>query len=135
MPPNLAEFPAPSSTIALFRYSCSQPLSDETKYPSISDAMLDELQEPIVSNFIEKAPDVGVKNPIHFPSHDSHPERIQRHQPGTVIGIVRNPHSTNVGKLEHTEQFPDLSYFRVLASYGMFSKETRKWTPDVLPKC
>jgi len=31
-----------------------------------------------VSNFIEKAPDVSVKNPIHFPSHDSYPERIQR---------------------------------------------------------
>ena len=31
-----------------------------------------------MSNFIEKAPNVGVKNPIHFPSHDSHPERIQR---------------------------------------------------------
>jgi len=31
-----------------------------------------------VSNFIEKAPNVRVKNPVHFPSHDSHPERIQR---------------------------------------------------------
>ena len=31
-----------------------------------------------MSNFIEKAPDVSVKNPIHFPSHDSYPERIQR---------------------------------------------------------
>jgi hypothetical protein len=40
--------------------------------------MLDELQEPIVSNFIEKTPNVGVKNPIHFPPHDSYPERIQR---------------------------------------------------------
>jgi hypothetical protein len=44
----------------------------------IGDAMLDELQKPIVSNFIEKAPDVSVKNPIHFLPHDSHPERIQR---------------------------------------------------------
>jgi len=64
--------------LAFFRYSRSQPLADETEYPSISDAMLDELQEPIVSNFIEKAPNVGVKNPIHFPPHDSYPERIQR---------------------------------------------------------
>jgi hypothetical protein len=64
--------------LPFFRYSSSQPLADEAKYPSISDAMLDELKEPIVSNFIEKAPDVGVKNPIHFPPHDSHPERIQR---------------------------------------------------------
>jgi hypothetical protein len=40
--------------------------------------MLDELQKPIVSNFIEKAPDVSVKNPIHFLPHDSYPERIQR---------------------------------------------------------
>jgi len=31
-----------------------------------------------VSNFIEKAPNVRVKNPVHLPSHDSHPERIQR---------------------------------------------------------
>jgi len=31
-----------------------------------------------VSNFIEKAPNVGVKNPIHFLPHDSHPECIQR---------------------------------------------------------
>jgi hypothetical protein len=44
--------------------------------------MLDELQEPIVSNFIEKAPDVRVKNPVHFPSHDSHPERIIVGRPG-----------------------------------------------------
>src|SRR6267142_4994416 len=60
--------------LPFFRYSSPQPLSDETKYPSIGDAMLDELQEPIVSNFIEKAPNVGVKNPIHFLPHDSHPE-------------------------------------------------------------
>ena len=40
--------------------------------------MLDEPQEPIVSNFIEKTPDVGVENPIHFPPHDPYPERIQR---------------------------------------------------------
>jgi hypothetical protein len=64
--------------LSFFRYSRSQPLADEAKYPSISDAMLDELQEPIVSNFIEKAPNVGVKNPIHFLPHDSNPERIQR---------------------------------------------------------
>jgi hypothetical protein len=31
-----------------------------------------------VSNFIEKAPDISVKNPIHFPPHDPHPECIQR---------------------------------------------------------
>ena len=31
-----------------------------------------------MSNFIEKTPNVGVKNPIHFPPHDSYPERIQR---------------------------------------------------------
>jgi hypothetical protein len=31
-----------------------------------------------VSNFIEKTPNVGVKNPIHFLPHDSHPKRIQR---------------------------------------------------------
>src|SRR5260370_19883887 len=64
--------------LPFFRYSSPQPLSDEAKYPSISDAMLDELQEPIVSNFIEKAPDVGIKNPSHFPPHDSYPGRIQR---------------------------------------------------------
>src|ERR1700693_49941 len=64
--------------LPFFRYSSSQPFPDETEYPSISDAMLDELQEPIVSNFIEKAPDVSVKNPIHFPPHDSYPKRIQR---------------------------------------------------------
>jgi hypothetical protein len=29
--------------LTFFRYSRSQPLSDETEYPSISDAMLDEL--------------------------------------------------------------------------------------------
>ena len=29
-------------------------------------------------NFIEKAPDVRAENPIHFPPHDSQPERIQR---------------------------------------------------------
>ena len=29
-------------------------------------------------NSIQKAPDVRVENPIHFPPHDSHPERIQR---------------------------------------------------------
>ncbi len=29
-------------------------------------------------NTIQKAPNVGVKNPIHFLPHDSHPECIQR---------------------------------------------------------
>ena len=31
-----------------------------------------------MSNFIEKAPNVGIENPVHFLPGDSHPERIQR---------------------------------------------------------
>ena len=44
-----------------------------------------------MSNFIEKAPDVGVKNPVHFPSHDSHPERIQRI-------VLASPRSEPIGE-------------------------------------
>jgi len=39
--------------LPFFRYSRSQPLADEAKYPSISDTMLDELQEPVMPNFVE----------------------------------------------------------------------------------
>ena len=31
-----------------------------------------------MSNFIEKAPNVSIENPVHFLPGDSHPERIQR---------------------------------------------------------
>jgi len=44
-----------------------------------------------VSNFIEKAPNVRVKNPVHFPSHDSHPEHIQRI-------VLASPRSEPIGE-------------------------------------
>jgi len=42
--PPLGEFPSPSSTIALFCYSSSQPRSDESKRSSSGDAILEDFR-------------------------------------------------------------------------------------------
>src|SRR6476659_8786917 len=40
--------------------------------------MLDELQEPIVRQIIEEAPNVTVQNPVHLLPRDPDEQRIQR---------------------------------------------------------
>ena len=40
--------------------------------------MLDELDQPLVADRVEKAPDVGVHDPAHVRARNAHSQRIQR---------------------------------------------------------
>jgi hypothetical protein len=55
-----------------------QPFLNQAKYPSVGDAVLDELNQPFVRQMIEEATNVGIENPVHFLPHDPHPQRVQR---------------------------------------------------------
>jgi len=54
-----------------------QPFLDQAQNPSVGNAMLDELDQPFVRQIVEKAPNVGIENPVHLLPHDPYPQRIQ----------------------------------------------------------
>ena len=39
--------------------------------------MLDELDQPLVGQVVEKAPHVGIEYPVHLLPHEPHPQRVQ----------------------------------------------------------
>ena len=54
-----------------------QPLADEAQDSPVSDAMLDELDQPFVGKIVEEATNVGIEYPVHLLPHNSDPQRIQ----------------------------------------------------------
>ena len=54
-----------------------QPLADEAQDSPVSDAMLDEFNQPFVGKIVEKATNVGIEYPIHSLAHNADPQRIQ----------------------------------------------------------
>src|ERR1039458_8153572 len=55
-----------------------QPFLDESHDAPICDPVLDKLHKPFVGKPIEKAFDVQIKHPVHFPRQQSRIESIQR---------------------------------------------------------
>ncbi|HEX2711139.1 MAG TPA: recombinase family protein [Candidatus Acidoferrales bacterium] len=64
--------------LAIFGDSCLQPFLDQTKYPTIGHAMLDELHGPLVAHVVKEAANVGVEHPVHSLPLDAHRQRVQR---------------------------------------------------------
>src|SRR4029077_3048839 len=63
--------------LPFLRHSRHHPFLDQAQYPSVGNAVLDELDHPFVRQIIEKATNVGIENPAHLLPHDPDPERIQ----------------------------------------------------------
>ena len=55
-----------------------QPFLDESHNAPVCDPVLDELHRPFVGKPIEKALDIQIEHPVHFPRQQSSVERIQR---------------------------------------------------------
>src|SRR5215813_653150 len=58
--------------------SSLQPFLDETKYPSIGHAMLDELHGSLVAHVVKEATNVRIQHPVHSFPLDAHRQRVQR---------------------------------------------------------
>jgi hypothetical protein len=62
---------------AVFYHARLQPFLDQANHSLISNPMFHKLYQPIVLEFVEKRSDVEIQNPVHFPVHDPHPQRVQ----------------------------------------------------------
>jgi len=58
---------------SILRDPSPQPLLDQAEYPSISDAVLEELDHPFVRNRSEKVTNVSIQHPAHLLPHDPNP--------------------------------------------------------------
>ncbi len=67
--------PRPS---AFLHHPSFQPFLDQPQDPAVGDAVLHELEHPLMGNFIEKSPDVCVKHIIHPLPRECERQRIQR---------------------------------------------------------
>jgi hypothetical protein len=64
--------------LAIFGHSDPQPFLDQANYPMIGNAVLYELQHPLVIQVIEKATNVCIEHPVHSLPLNAHRQRIQR---------------------------------------------------------
>jgi hypothetical protein len=51
---------------------------DEPEGARVADPVLQEADDPLLGNFREERPDVGVEYEVHFPAADPDDERVQR---------------------------------------------------------
>src|SRR5467141_1597753 len=71
--PFLRPYPLP-----ILQHAGSQPFLNEPHDAPVCDPVLDKLHKPFVGNSIEKAFDVQIEHPVHFPRQQSRVQRIQR---------------------------------------------------------
>ena len=73
--------PCPSVTDrygSVFEYPRLQPFPDQADDALVADTMLDESDEPILADRIEKVSDVGIQNIVHLPRVDRNHQGVQR---------------------------------------------------------
>src|SRR5579872_5419635 len=58
--------------LTIFRNSGLQPFLDQTKYPAIGHAMLDELHSPLVVHVVKETANVRIEYPVHSLPLDAH---------------------------------------------------------------
>src|SRR5215471_16854140 len=64
-------------SLPFLQHAGVQPFLYEPHSASVRDSMLDELHQPFVGNFVEKAANVQIKHPAHFSRQQTGVERIQ----------------------------------------------------------
>jgi hypothetical protein len=52
--------------LSFFQHACVQPFSDEPHYALVCYPVLDELNQPLMVQSIEKRTDVAIQHPVHF---------------------------------------------------------------------
>src|SRR3989338_693080 len=91
---------APALRLSFFRF-CSkainhdtrlEPLPDQADHFLIPNSMLDELNQPIVAEVIEKSSDVAIQNPVHFAE--------QTHVQGVEAVVLPFSRSVSVGEIK-----------------------------------
>jgi site-specific DNA recombinase len=55
-----------------------KPSADQTQNPLIGNPVLQKPKHPVVIDFIEERPNVGIQNPVHLLALDSNGKRVQR---------------------------------------------------------
>jgi hypothetical protein len=62
----------------LLPFPCLQPLADKAVYTTITDAVLNETYQPLVTDRIEEFLDVSVYCPVHFRAGNPDRQSVQR---------------------------------------------------------
>src|ERR1051325_8990764 len=62
----------------VFEDAGSQPFLYEPQDAPIADPVLQEADDPLLGNFREERPNVGVENEVHLPAADPDNQRVQR---------------------------------------------------------
>ncbi|OIQ69282.1 hypothetical protein GALL_491200 [mine drainage metagenome] len=62
----------------VFEDARPQPFPDQADNALVADPVLDEADQPVLADRVEKRPNVGVKNVIHLPLGNPHRQGVQR---------------------------------------------------------
>ncbi len=62
----------------VFENARLQPFADQADDALVADAALDEPDQPVLADRVEKAPDVGVQYPVHLPAADCDRQGVER---------------------------------------------------------
>src|ERR1700730_15167099 len=64
--------------VSIFEYVCRQPFADQPDNSPVANPMLDEADQPLQVNLVEKGLNVAIEYPVDSPLPDPERERIQR---------------------------------------------------------
>ena len=64
--------------VSIFEHACRQPFGDQSDNSPVANPMLDEADQPILVNLVEKGLNVTIEYPVDPPPPDPERERIQR---------------------------------------------------------
>jgi hypothetical protein len=62
---------------SIFEHSCRQPFGNQPDDSAVANPMLDETDQPILADFVEKGLNVSIEHPVDPPPPDPERERIQ----------------------------------------------------------
>lgn len=62
----------------VFDDACPELFLDQPQNPSVRDPVLNKPLQPAPTELPETVADIRVEHPVHLPSHDPGPERVQR---------------------------------------------------------
>src|SRR5262249_37599817 len=67
----------PTRSASVFKEARLEPLLDQTNDAWIADPVLQEADQPVLTDLIEEAADISIQYPVHLCAADSDDERVQ----------------------------------------------------------
>ena len=64
--------------LSFFHHPCLQPLADKAVYTTVTDAVFDKADQPLVTDRVEESRDIGVQNPVHLRASNPDSQGVQR---------------------------------------------------------